>query len=40
MPASVFDAEVLALMFGDQIEDEPEGAVSLVEGRIADRFLQ
>ena len=39
-PGSVFDAEVLAHMFGDHTEDEPEGAVSLVEGRIADRFLQ
>ena len=39
-PGSVFDAEVLAHMFGDDTEDEPEEAVSLVEGRIADRFLQ
>src|SRR4051794_38208328 len=39
-PGSVFDAEVLAHMFGDHTEDEPEGAVSIVEGRIIDRFLQ
>ena len=39
-PGSVFDAEVLAHMFGDDTEDEPEGAVSLVQGRIAARFLQ
>ena len=39
-PGSVFDAEVLAHMFGDDTEEEPEGAVSIVQGRIADRFLQ
>ena len=39
-PGSVFDAEVLAHMFGDHTEDEPEGAVSILEGRTVDRFLQ
>ena len=29
MPGSVFDAEVLAHMFGDHTEDEPEGAYPL-----------
>jgi len=31
---------VLAHMFGDHTEEEPEGPVFIVEGRIADRFLQ
>ena len=39
-PGSVFDAEVLAHMFGDHTEEEPEEAEATVEGRIADRFLQ
>ena len=39
-PGSVFDAEVLAHMFGDHTEDEPKNAVSIVEGRAVDRFLQ
>ena len=39
-PGSVFDAEVLAHMFGDHAVDEPEGAVSILEGRTVDRFLQ
>jgi hypothetical protein len=39
-PGSVFDAEVLAHMFGDHPEDEPERAISILEGRIVDRFLQ
>ena len=36
-PGSVFDAEVLAQ---DDAENEPERAVSIVEGRAVDRFLQ
>ena len=39
-PGSVFDAEVLAHMFGDDTEEEPEEPASIVQGRIADRFLQ
>ncbi len=39
-PSSVFDAEVLAHMFGDHTEEEFEGAESSVKGRIVDRFLQ
>jgi hypothetical protein len=40
-PGSVFDAEVLAHMFGDHTEEEePEGGVSIVEGRVVERFLQ
>ena len=39
-PGSVFDAEVLAHMFGDHTENEPDEPVSIVQGRIADRFLQ
>ena len=39
-PGSVFDAEVLAHMFGDHTEEEPERAVSIVQGRIVDRFIQ
>ena len=39
-PGIVFDAEVLAHMFGDHPEDEPERAISILEGRIVDRFLQ
>ena len=38
-PGSVFDAEVLAHMFGDDAEEEPEGPLSVMEGRIVDRFL-
>ena len=38
-PGSVFDAEVLAHMFGDHTEEEPDEPASIVEGRIADRFL-
>jgi hypothetical protein len=39
-PGSVFDAEVLAHMFGDHTEDEPDEPVSIVQGRVVDRFLQ
>ena len=39
-PGSVFDAEVLAHMFGDDAEDEPDEPAAIVQGRIADRFLQ
>ena len=39
-PGSVFDAEVLAHMFGDDAEEEPDEPASIVQGRIADRFLQ
>ena len=39
-PGSVFDAEVLAHMFGDDIEEEPASPTSIVQGRVADRFLQ
>jgi hypothetical protein len=39
-PGSVFDAEVLAHMFGDHTEEEPEEPAIIVQGRIADRFLQ
>ena len=39
-PGSVFDAEVLAHMLGDHTENEPERAVSIMEGRAVDRFLQ
>ena len=38
-PGSVFDAEVLAHMFGDDAEEEPEGPLSVMEGRIVDRFF-
>jgi len=39
-PGSVFNAKVLAHMFGDHIEDEHDEPAPIVEGRIADRFLQ
>ena len=39
-PGSVFDAEVLAHMFGDHTEEERDEPASIVEGRIADRLLQ
>ena len=39
-PGSVFDAEVLAHMFGDHTEDEIDEPTSIVQGRIVDRFLQ
>jgi len=39
-PGSVFDAEVLAHMFGDDTEEERDEPASMVQGRIADRFLQ
>ena len=39
-PGSVFDAEVLAHMFGDDAEDEPDEPTVIVRGRLADRFLQ
>ena len=39
-PGSVFDAEVLAHMFGDHVEDEPDKPAPIVQGGIADRFLQ
>ena len=36
-PGSVFDAEVLAHMFGDDAEeDEPHGKAPIVQGRVAD----
>ena len=38
-PGSVFDAEVLAHMFGDDAEDEPDRPASIVHGRMVDRFL-
>jgi len=36
-PGSVFDAEVLAHMFGDHTEDEAEEPAVIVRGRLADR---
>ena len=40
-PGSVFDAEVLAHIFDDHTEDEPDEPTSMVQGRIiVDRFLQ
>jgi hypothetical protein len=39
-PGSVFDAAVLAHMFGDHTEEKPEEPAIIVQGRIADRFLQ
>ena len=39
-PGSVFDAEVLAHMFGDDAEDEPDRKAPIVQGWIIDRFLQ
>ena len=39
-PGSVFDAAVLAHMFGDHTEDEHDEPAPIVQGRIADRFLQ
>jgi hypothetical protein len=39
-PGSVFDAEVLAHMFGDAAEDEPDEPAAIVQSRIADRLLQ
>jgi hypothetical protein len=39
-PGSVFDAEVLAHMFGDHTVEEPDEPAPIVQGRIADRFLQ
>jgi hypothetical protein len=39
-PGSVLDAEVLAHMFGDDTEEEPEEPLSVVQGRMVDRFLQ
>ncbi|MDF2974152.1 MAG: hypothetical protein K0R61_4602, partial [Microvirga sp.] len=39
-PGSVFDAEVLAHMFGDHTENEPNEPAPVVQGRIAYRFLQ
>ena len=39
-PGSVFDAEVLAHMFGDDAEDEPDRSAPIVHGRMVDRFLQ
>ena len=38
-PGSVFDAEVLAHMFGDHTVDEPDRPASIVHGRMVDRFL-
>ena len=37
---SVFDGEVLAHMFGDETEDEPDEPAAIVQSRIADRLLQ
>ena len=39
-PGSVFDAEVLAHMFRDDAEEVPDELALVVQGRIADRFLQ
>jgi hypothetical protein len=39
-PGSVFDAEVLAHMFGEDAEEEPDKPAVIVQGRLADRFLQ
>jgi hypothetical protein len=39
-PGSVFDAEVLAHMFGDHGEDEPGDAMTIMDVRLADRFIQ
>ena len=39
-PGSVFDAEVLAHMFGDHTEEEPDELAAIVQGRSVDRFLQ
>src|SRR3954451_3869538 len=39
-PGSVFDAAVLAHMFGDAGDDEPDSPPSIEQGRIIDRFLQ
>jgi hypothetical protein len=39
-PGSVFDAEVLAHMFGDHTKEEPEEPAAIVQGRLVDRFLQ
>jgi len=39
-PGSVFDAEVLAHMFGDDGEAEPDRQTPIMQGRIIDRFLQ
>ena len=39
-PGSVFDAEVLAHMFGDHTVEERDEPAVMVQGRIADRFLQ
>jgi len=39
-PGSVFDAEVLANMFGDDAEDEPDRKALIVQGRIVDRLFQ
>ena len=39
-PGSVFDAEVLAHMFGDDGEAEPDTQTPIMQGRIIDRFLQ
>ena len=34
------DAEVLAHMFGDHTDEERDEPAFMVQGRIADRFLQ
>jgi hypothetical protein len=34
------DAEVLAHMFGDLTEEEPEEPAAIAQARIVDRFLQ
>src|SRR4051795_11951178 len=40
-PGSVFDAEVLAHMFGDHTQEEPDSMPSIVHpGPLVDRFLQ
>jgi len=39
-PGSVFDAEVLAHMFGDDCADEPDAPASIVQGALVGRFLQ
>ena len=38
-PGSVFDAEVLAHMFGDDIEEEPDEPAAIVQSRIADPLV-
>ena len=39
-PGSVFDAEVLAHMFGDDVEEQRDEPAVIVQGRLVDRFLR